>query len=335
MKSTFVMASSNRQRRSGFTLVEMLVVIVIIAILAAFLLPAINNARKAALRNRVAVEINNLAGGIEAYKEKNGDFPPDFRNRGIVERHIRDVWSRIAPEEFQAFMNLTFPNNGQISRVDPAEAIVFWLGGFSDDPKYPFTGPGGPFLVANNNIVGGNPDRNSGVFQVDKARLTQKTENLNGVVVIVSNDEEILFGAPNLNDLFPVLQPKGLQTPYAYFDARTYADNVYPPRNVTAAGMGQAVPYLSDRVLRTVNNNPIYEWVNPDTFQIISAGLDGNYGGHLDISSPSMAVTNPRFPSGTGYTSSDGTGVTLGENEGDYTNITNFSEGKTLGDRRP
>ena len=62
-----------------------------------------------------------------------------------------------------------------MTRVNPAEALVFWSGGFSSDPKQPFTGNGGPFLKnAGGTIVGANPDRLPGTNELDKATLDRR-----------------------------------------------------------------------------------------------------------------------------------------------------------------
>ena len=60
-----------------------------------------------------------------------------------------------------------------------------------------------------------------------------------------------------------------------------------------------------------------FEWVNNDTFQIVTAGLDDHFGSGLP---------HRRYPSGVGY---------LTPGPGDDDNITNFSEGSRLQDRRP
>jgi prepilin-type N-terminal cleavage/methylation domain-containing protein len=90
---------ADRASRQAFTLVEMLVVIVIIAILAGLLLPAINMARNAALRGRIAIEIQQIGAGIEAYKLKFTDLPPDFSDRDLVRRHIVTAWPNIESAE--------------------------------------------------------------------------------------------------------------------------------------------------------------------------------------------------------------------------------------------
>ena len=60
----------------GFTLVELLAVILILAVLIALLLPALNGALKTARNAAVGAEINQLAQALASFKAKYGDYPP-------------------------------------------------------------------------------------------------------------------------------------------------------------------------------------------------------------------------------------------------------------------
>ncbi len=64
-------------RRGAFTLIEMLVVMVVIAILAGIVLSIASLVQTKAARSRAQAEINALAGGCDAYKADNGSFPQD------------------------------------------------------------------------------------------------------------------------------------------------------------------------------------------------------------------------------------------------------------------
>ena len=64
------------RRKNGFTLVEMLVVIAIIAILAALITPAVAGALWSARQTKIKVELDQLASGMEAFKAKYGSYPP-------------------------------------------------------------------------------------------------------------------------------------------------------------------------------------------------------------------------------------------------------------------
>jgi prepilin-type N-terminal cleavage/methylation domain-containing protein len=59
----------------GFTLVEMLVVIAIIATLAGILLPVVGNVKKKAKIAQAGTEVRSLAAAITAYQAQNGIFP--------------------------------------------------------------------------------------------------------------------------------------------------------------------------------------------------------------------------------------------------------------------
>ena len=60
----------------GFTMVELLAVILILAILIALLLPALNGALKTARNAAVGGEIDQLAQALASFKAQYGDYPP-------------------------------------------------------------------------------------------------------------------------------------------------------------------------------------------------------------------------------------------------------------------
>jgi prepilin-type N-terminal cleavage/methylation domain-containing protein len=337
------MSTSRPLRRSGFTLTELLVVIVIIAILVGITLPAVQYVRNRAKSTRIRVDIQNLENAVEDYKLK-GDYPPDFSRKDVVRRHILKVWPRIDRTTggeldlaWSMFWVDPLDDNNNLSNVDPAEALVFWLGGFSKNPKKPFTGTDGPWVIDNSGNVYANPERAAGAFNFAqvKDRLTFNTTpitwvdaNGNPKYGWVSSD------TASPGDVFPVFLPAGRKVPYVYFDARTYGGNLANtaiplaqkngfytvPGGPLPAGHGFAKPYLSTRAKPVTAAAPFgFEWVNPKSFQIISAGLDDCYGGDAFLADIAFF---PRYPSGDNY---------LTPGPGDDDNVTNFSEGSMKG----
>jgi prepilin-type N-terminal cleavage/methylation domain-containing protein len=339
------------RNRIGFTLIELLVVISIIAILAGLLIPVIGSVRRRGQVTATVLEIQNLKNAIEQYKQKFGDYPPDGSNSLVLERHIRIAFPRIHVTEINFLrikLGFVLDSNDNVipqnTLLDPAEALVFFLGGFSDDPRYPFTAKGGP----------ANLNPNPGLFDFDPQRLL-KTDD---------------------NDGFAAYYPRGSDVPFVYFDSRTYmprkiygyaAATQYPlSYNLTPNSIrdnGVARPYRSDQVRpgfdrmghpihlngdHYEDRDPIdgdgygFEWVNKNTFQIIAAGVTNHYGDniipnplHSDIFPvPSYKTDYKHYPSGIGPPSDEGLNDGVNYSDGDNSNITSFSRG-TLEDDIP
>ncbi|TWU22902.1 Fimbrial protein precursor [Novipirellula galeiformis] len=340
--------------RHGFTLVEILVVITIIGILTAIAIPAINNAVRTARQTAIRMEVNSLEQAVEKYREKYGDYPPDFSDGAVVTRHYAKIFPRISANDSALLQNIV-----ALQAVNPAEALVWALGGYSDDIQRPFTGPGGPLVWtgdgSNNYTDSGvsdadrrdplkfqiNNDRVNSFFDFEASRLSyskpDSSATLTGTNRYLSTD-----GNPYM--LTYAARSEG--APFVYFDSRTYTSSS-GGFNGYSSGFGSVRPYISDQF---VNNNTgadytsaaaalaAWRFMKPDTFQIISAGLDDSFGNTLSNSgspvyfqyptgaamSPSTSVDTPGGLLITGVSRYQET--TFGSNEtAQFDNITNFS----------
>jgi prepilin-type N-terminal cleavage/methylation domain-containing protein/prepilin-type processing-associated H-X9-DG protein len=85
------------RRRNGFTLVELLVVIGIIAALIAILMPALNKARQQALTIKCASNLHNMGIALTMYTQQYGFYP----GHAAFDAGIYAIW----PTRLRAFMS--------------------------------------------------------------------------------------------------------------------------------------------------------------------------------------------------------------------------------------
>jgi len=68
------------QAKSGFTLIEILIALVIVGIMAAIAVPAINTYRERARRRAVVTDLQSLQLAIDAFYDDVGQYPPALRD---------------------------------------------------------------------------------------------------------------------------------------------------------------------------------------------------------------------------------------------------------------
>jgi len=288
--------------RAAFSLIELVVVILIIAILASLILNGVMAARTTALNATVTADIKNVEKAISDFKLKFGVEPPSEiylyetpagwsgatpearRSRAF----IRQIWPQfdfsmpIAPAMVPADPDaFTTPGRdingdkdlGDVIHLTGAEALVFFLGGMNatnvvdsrgllrTTPVAPATTPPNVgdvithweplgFSVSPTDPFARGGSRIGPYFEIDSERLI----NVDG-----DTDPE---GAPEYLDPLP-----GQTKPLIYassYDGRGYraADLVTGPSSTFTS-------------VYTKTGGQAY---NPKSFQIISAGVDGDYG---------------------------------------------------------
>lgn len=116
-----------RRLKSGFTLVELLVVITIIGVLIALLLPAVQAAREAARRMQCSNNLKQVGLGLVNYENAHGTFPPPAIHSNQLSWHVL-----VLPftEQTALYDTIKFTAGFYCTPPRPQAAYPFRIGGY-------------------------------------------------------------------------------------------------------------------------------------------------------------------------------------------------------------
>jgi prepilin-type N-terminal cleavage/methylation domain-containing protein len=318
-----------RRPRRAFTLTELLVVIAIIGVLASLITAAAMNALRNAKRARIVLEIKQMATATENFKNDNGAYPPNGMNDGsnaMIERLASDfartmkrAFPRMHPNEEKLIRamagqtqapNPTFNmTSGPLQNgLSGAEAVYFWLGGFSQDPQFPISGPGGPsFDIDSGDEVMEDRARR---YEFDLGRLGPRDDD--GLFHDTDNSGTGRFityridlnGDGQADDAGETqrrinlwrYQPSGSEQPFVYFDCSRYKPYQY---DMSASPTVDIYPFKAVREGRAqamADKDIIFK--ESPKFQLLHCGLDEAWGDFTPMSYQANNYGVITFPEG-------------------------------------
>jgi prepilin-type N-terminal cleavage/methylation domain-containing protein len=146
--------AAHRRGLGGFTLVELLAVILIVGMLAAILTPVVMQSLTKARNTAIKAEIDMLHMALMNYKNDHGSFPPCFLgttnnvsdgHRVATRNHLRRLFPRantalagdVPSPTLAQLTNSQLNNLATPLTNNTPESLVFWLRGFTTNPASP------------------------------------------------------------------------------------------------------------------------------------------------------------------------------------------------------
>ena len=301
----------NNASQGGFTLTEILVVIVILGLLAGLTTTVVVSARHSVRASVVSTMEAQLSIALDEYKNRYGEYPPDFSDAEAVTRHLQKRWPRyqVTYAEFIEDINLgcrlssggyernpgNLPSSGRASDLvgihvwnvtEYLSSVIFWLGGLPNEngvpsgfyasPKYPLG------IVRNGNSVTyiPRPDRakrEKPLYLFDKKDIGAFGFVNEGDVQVFSRRDDTALGSGNSTEYIPAYCQGDY--PIVYFCPSP--DATYSTKQFYCNISDQvscAVPYAKDVAFDKNGNVTYAEWFEAGRFQLIHPGVDGLFG---------------------------------------------------------
>lgn len=305
--------SAFRFPSSAFTLTELLVVITIIAILAGLLLGAVQRGIIAGKRAAITLELQQVGAALEDLNTEFGAYPPNgmIKNSGQTNYLAQQDFVRMFKKAFPrhqepqslilalAGANIANPvtySDLEQTGMNGAEAVYFWLGGFSSDVQYPISGPGGPSF-ADGDDTNNSLDLNDEVleernrrYDFDLSRLGPRNSEgqfdaTAGRYIEYEDPRPGASGALRRINLWTYV-PDGSKVQMAYFDTSRHDPDEY---DLPVLGFQQSGSPVTPQVhaLKQLREGVVLSsstmfsdvrFVEDEKFQLLHAGVDDIWG---------------------------------------------------------
>lgn len=301
--------SAARRATRGFTLVELLVVIVVIGILAALITPAYFSVRRSVFEAGIAQDQAQLAGALHQFKSDYGFYPSDFSefvdangdplafdalipNGGgaTVESRLLAMLQKIAPNHNENSSDPTHPSESRLEHWWEEVGSVMIVDPSAPGPATKDNRLRGPehalwfwltqlYNDAQYPLSGQrDPSDPNVIVSERKVYFDFPAEMLRRRPLVVNYPD-----APVEYYLYSAIQ-RGGDAPLVYFHNDTYVENTtndlsiatvinYEPLVVDPDALNIAKPVRVPGSLR-----PEGLFMEPESFQIVTAGNDEKFG---------------------------------------------------------